>query len=176
MTFRLFFPLILMIFAFPATVCAQASPPQRYEGTVLDVIAYSGQHKLFFSALEMTGLAAELQKNESWTVLAPTDAAFARLPREKVVALFSPENIEQLRGLVGYHMQKDGMLMTDELPLGASRYTTFNGSDIVMTRDYRGVLINGMTVSRSDILARNGVIHYVDGLILPAKTQSGTVE
>lgn len=139
----------------------------QYEGGVFQLLEWSKDHTLFVAALRSTGLNEELDKNSSWTVMAPTNAAFAKLPREKVHELFKPENVEKLKHLMKYHMQKGGLLVVKGLPVGSSRYTTFNGNDIVITKDYRGVLLNGAYMIATDIQARNGIVHVVDRLIIP---------
>ena len=138
-----------------------------YEGSVFDLLQYSKYHKLFVAALKATGLDEELNKNESWTVLAPTDRAFAKLPKEKVHEMFAPENRDKLKRLMQYHIQNGGLLVSRGLPVGSSRYTTFSGNDIVITKDARGIMINGSYVVETDIQARNGIIHFVDQLIIP---------
>ena len=138
-----------------------------YEGSVYDLLQFSKYHKLFVMALQTTGLNAELQKNESWTVMAPTDGAFARLPKDKVHEMFAPENRNALKRLMEYHIQNGGLLITKGLPVGASRYTAMNGNDIVITKDPRGVMMNGAYIMETDIMARNGVIHFIDHLIIP---------
>jgi uncharacterized surface protein with fasciclin (FAS1) repeats len=144
----------------------------QYDSGVFQLLEWSRDHTLFVSALRVTGLNEELDKNNSWTVFAPTNRAFAKLPREKVHELFQPENRAALRNILEYHIQQGGLLVVKGLDVGSSRYTTFNGQDIVITKDYRGVLLNGAYMLASDIQARNGIVHVVDSLILPAKQQS----
>lgn len=140
----------------------------QYEGGVFQLLEWSKDHTLFVSALRMTGLNEELDKNNSWTVFAPTNRAFAQLPREKVHALFQPENRAKLRHILEYHIQKGGLLIIKGLEVGSSRYTTFNGNDIVITKDYRGILLNGAYLVAADIQARNGIVHFIDRIMTPA--------
>ncbi|PCI00263.1 MAG: hypothetical protein COB76_03910 [Alphaproteobacteria bacterium] len=171
--------LILCFLIFPLSAHAKQGPNKdnlltvdqltrsHHEGGVFQLLQWSKDHTLFVSALLLTGLNEELDKNNSWTVMAPTNRAFSKLPREKVHELFAPENREKLKHLMKYHLQKGGLLLTDSLPVGSSRYTTFNGNDIVITKDYRGVLLNGSYLIAADLKARNGVVHFVDRLISP---------
>lgn len=135
------------------------------EHSVAEFLERTGQHGLFIAALKLTGLYDELQKNESWTVLAPTDAAFAKLPREKVHQLFAEENRAFLKDLMSYHIQNGGLLVSKGLPVGSSRYTTYNGRDVVITKDARGIYFNGAYMTAVDIQARNGIVHFVDQII-----------
>lgn len=139
----------------------------QYDSGVFQFLEWSKDHTLFVAGLKATGLNEVLDKNSSWTVFAPTNRAFAKLPREKVHELFQPENREKLKHLLEYHFQQGGLLITKGLPVGSSRYTTFNGNDIVITKDTRGVMFNGAYMIASDIQARNGIIHVIDSLILP---------
>lgn len=170
---RLLFILFCLVFS---PVIAQAQddliPKQELtrsagEQSVAEFLETTGRHKLFVSALKVTGLYDELQKNQSWTVLAPTDAAFAKLPREKVHALFAPENRPALKDIISYHIQNGGLLVSEGLPVGASRYTTYNGRDVVITKDSRGIYFNGAYMTATDIQARNGIVHFVDRIIVP---------
>jgi uncharacterized surface protein with fasciclin (FAS1) repeats len=139
----------------------------NYKGSVFDLLQFSKHHKLFVMALKTTGLDNELQKKQSWTVMAPTDGAFAKLSKERVRDMFEPENRAVLKGLMQYHIQKGGLLMTAGLPVGASRFTVMNGNDIVITKDTRGVMLNGAYMVETDIPAANGIVHFIDHLIIP---------
>lgn len=171
---KYFLILFLVVFSCPAQaevrgglLTVEQLTRSRHEGGVFQLLEWSKDHTLFVSALRATGLNEELDKNSSWTVMAPTNKAFARLPREKVHELFALENREKLKHLLKYHMQKGGLLVTKGLAVGSSRYTTFNGNDIVITKDYRGVLLNGSYLIAADLQARNGIVHFVDKLITP---------
>lgn len=170
---KIFFVLLAFVL-YPVAVFASDEPlgeaelrRSAKERSVFQLLESSSQHKLFVSALKMTGLDKELEKNESWTVMAPTDRAFAKIPRETVHSLFAPENIDKLRYLMSFHIQKKGLLVAKGLPIGASRYTVFNDREIVITKDVRGITLNGAYMVAADIQARNGIVHFVDSLITP---------
>lgn len=170
---KVFYAVICFMLLFSVPLHAQNKPllgkdeltRNAHEMSVVEFLERTGQHKLFVAALKLSDLYQELQKNESWTVLAPTDAAFAKLPREKVHQLFAEENRAALKDIMSYHIQNGGLLVSKGLPVGASRYTTYNGRDVVITKDARGIYFNGAYMTAVDIQARNGIVHFVDQII-----------
>ncbi len=104
-----------------------------------------------------------LESAGPFTVFAPTDAAFAKLPEGTVEHLLA--NPEQLRQVLLYHVVPGRVMASDVVALSSA--TTAQGSDIMITLADGGVMINNATVTATDIETSNGVIHVIDTVILP---------
>jgi len=136
------------------------------EPSVIEYLKQSENHTLFVNALTVTGYDLELDKNQSWTVFAPTNGAFAKLPRAQVYGMFRDENRDYLKRFVAHHIQKNGLLITKSMPVGASRFTVLNGQEIVISKSSSGITVNHAYIFQPDIRTRNGVVHFVDGILL----------
>jgi uncharacterized surface protein with fasciclin (FAS1) repeats len=163
--------LILFMFCIPLNALAQNNVEDSLrrpadEQSVIEYLQKSKQHTLFVNALKLTGYDAELDENLSWTVFAPVNSAFAKMPRTQVYALFEPKNRIQLNEFVENHIQKDGLLITSQMPIGASRFIVKNGREIVISKTPSGVTVNNGYVFQPDIRVRNGVIHGIDTILM----------
>ncbi len=118
--------------------------------------------------LEQAELVGALQGKGPFTVFAPTDEAFAKLPQETVASLLKPENRDQLAAILTYHVIP-GRVYSDAAAKGAT-VKTLNGAEVTTKSDYGSVKVNNAKVVAADIDATNGVIHVNDTVILaPAK-------
>ncbi len=132
--------------------------------TVMDVVIRSEDHTILQIALDTANLSSTLQADGTYTVFAPTDAAFAELPTETLNALLSePEG--QLTDILLYHVLGSEVLSTD-LSDGMTA-TTLNGADITVTIDDDNVFINNAQVIAADIVTENGIVHVIDVVLLP---------
>lgn len=133
--------------------------------TLLALAETDGSFKTLTQALKAAGLTEILQGKDNYTLFAPTDAAFAKLPQDAVRDLMKPENKEVLLKLLTYHVVKGQVLSTD---LKSGEVKSVEGGAINVKVDpTTGVTVNEAKVTKADIRGSNGVIHAIDQVILP---------
>ncbi len=132
---------------------------------IVDTAVAAGQFKTLAAALEAADLIGTLKGDGPFTVFAPTDAAFAKLPAGTVESLLKPENREQLVAILTYHVVPGTVKAADVVKLSEAK--TVNGQEVSITVADNGVQINDANVIKTDIGASNGVIHVIDTVILP---------
>ena len=133
---------------------------------IVDTAVAAGQFNTLAAGLEAAGLVDTLKGDGPFTVFAPTDAAFAKLPEGTVESLLKPENRDQLIAILTYHVVPGKVEAADVVEL--SEATTVNGQDVAITVADNGVQIDNANVIKTDIGASNGVIHVIDAVIIPA--------
>ena len=121
------------------------------------------------AAVAAADLVETLQGPGPFTVFAPTDEAFANLPAGTLDNLLLPENKETLASILTYHVVSG--LVTSEQVVNLNSATTVQGEDIAITVVDGTVFLNGIAVSTTDVEASNGIIHIIDGVLLPPSTQ-----
>ncbi|MBD2268749.1 fasciclin domain-containing protein [Dolichospermum flos-aquae] len=124
----------------------------------------NGSFKTLIKALTAAGLTDTLQGDGPFTIFAPTDAAFAKLPQDAVRDLLKPENKEILLQVLTYHVVSGKVLSSD---LKSGELKSLQGDPITVKVDTNGVQVNDAKVTKADIQGSNGVIHQIDTLILP---------
>ncbi|MBW4573378.1 MAG: fasciclin domain-containing protein [Tolypothrix carrinoi HA7290-LM1] len=133
--------------------------------TLLALAEADGSFKTLTKALKAAGLTETLQGKDNYTIFAPTDAAFAKLPQDAVRDLLKPENKEVLLKVLRYHVVKGQLLSTD---LKSGEVKSVEGGAINVKVDpAAGVTVNEAKVTKADIRGSNGVIHAIDQVILP---------
>lgn len=158
----------LIIFGFTASLSAVA---RDHHGSatgsadIVDTAVAAGQFNTLAAALDAAGLVTTLKGQGPFTVFAPTDEAFAKLPEGTLESLLRPENRERLLSILTYHVVS-GKVSSKEVA-GLSEATTVNGSDISVRVEDGKVRIDEATVIAADVNASNGVIHVIDTVILP---------
>ena len=135
------------------------------EMDIVDTAVAAGTFTTLATALDAAGLIPTLKGNGPFTVFAPTDEAFEKLPAGTVESLLNPENRDQLVAILTYHVVSGKVMAKDVVNL--SEATTVNGSDISIMVEDGKVRINDATVIAADVATSNGVIHVVDTVILP---------
>lgn len=135
------------------------------EKDIVDTAVAAGQFGTLAAALDAAGLVETLKGPGPFTVFAPTDAAFAKLPAGTVESLLKPENKEQLVAVLTYHVVSGEVRASDVVKLDEAK--TVNGKSIMIETAADKVMVNGATVTAVDIGASNGVIHVIDKVILP---------
>ena len=145
--------------------------------TIVDVAAGNPDFSTLVAAVKAAGLVETLSGAGPFTVFAPTNAAFAKLPAGTVDGLLKPESLEKLKGLLTYHVvagKFDAAAVTDAITKGKGKYTvtTVQGGKIDLSlKDGKVVLTdaNGKTatVAIADVAASNGVIHAIDSVVMP---------
>jgi uncharacterized surface protein with fasciclin (FAS1) repeats len=132
-----------------------------------DIVATAvaaGPFKTLVTAVKAAGLVETLQGSGPFTVFAPTDEAFAKLPAGTVETLLKPENKPKLAGVLTYHVVAGKVMAADVVAL--TEAPTVQGQKVhVDTKD--GVKVNNANVIKTDILCDNGVIHVIDAVLLP---------
>jgi uncharacterized surface protein with fasciclin (FAS1) repeats len=149
---------------------ALSAPPQARAGEaakdIVDTAVAAGSFKTLAAALTAAGLVDALKGEGPFTVFAPTDAAFAALPAGTLDNLLKPENKEQLKGILLYHVVP-GAVRAAEIIEKGSAPATLQGSALKFDAGTQGVRVNGARVTAADIEASNGVIHVIDAVVLP---------
>lgn len=130
---------------------------------IVDTAVAAGNFGTLAKALTAAGLVETLKGEGPFTVFAPTDAAFAKLPAGTLDNLLKPENKAQLVAVLTYHVVP-GKVMAKDVKAGAVK--TVNGKDATLATA-GGVTINGAKVVAADLAAGNGVVHVIDTVILP---------
>jgi uncharacterized surface protein with fasciclin (FAS1) repeats len=136
------------------------------DGTIVDVAAKNGSFNTLVAAVKAAGLVETLSGKGPFTVLAPTDAAFAKLPAGTLEMLLKPENKKQLVDILTYHVVPGVAAYSDQV-VKMSQVPTVLGTPITVTVTEGKVRLNDSNVVATDVEASNGVIHVVDTVILP---------
>jgi len=148
-------------------VAAFASPAFAADKDIVDTAVGAGQFKTLVAAVQAADLVEVLKSEGPFTVLAPTDAAFAKLPKGTVESLLKPENKDKLVAILKYHVIATKALAADVVKLDGKEVKTVEGSPVTVTVDGGTVMINKAKVIKTDILTSNGVIHVIDTVLLP---------
>ncbi|MCA9283428.1 MAG: fasciclin domain-containing protein, partial [Phycisphaerales bacterium] len=132
---------------------------------ILTVASEAGSFNTLAAAINAAGLTEVLQGDGPFTVFAPTDTAFAKLPPGTVEHLLKPENRETLRAVLLYHVVP-GRVFADQA-MKAHGAETVQGSEVTLRAAAGTVIVDNAAVTQADIEARNGVIHVIDTVIMP---------
>ena len=170
MTKSKFHSVILMFTAFLATAGSLARPQvaaanEPAKKDIVDTAVAAGNFKTLAAALKAAGLIDTLKGAGPFTVFAPTDEAFAKLPAGTVEDLLKPENKEKLVAILTYHVVPAKAMAKDVA--GMSSAKTVNGKELKLKVDGGKVMINDAVVTTADIETSNGVIHVIDTVLLP---------
>lgn len=142
-----------------AANCSHSTPD------LVDTAVGAGQFKTLAAALKAAGLVDTLKGKGPFTVFAPTDAAFAKLPEGTLESLLKPENRDKLIAILTYHVVPGKVLAADVVKL--SKAKTVQGGEAKIQLKDGAVLVDNAKVVKTDIHAFNGVIHVIDAVILP---------
>ncbi len=132
---------------------------------IVDTAVGNGSFKTLVAAVQAAGLVETLKSEGPFTVFAPTDEAFAKLPEGTVANLLKPENKDKLIAILTYHVVPGKVLASDVVKLNSAK--TVNGKSALVKVADGGVMIDGAKVVATDIETSNGVIHVIDSVILP---------
>ncbi len=132
---------------------------------IIDTAVSAGSFSTLAAALDAAGLVDTLKGEGPFTVFAPTDEAFAKLPEGTVEELLKPKNRDQLTAILTYHVVPGSVYAADVVKL--SEATTVNGADVKIEVGDSGVRVDNANVIKTDIGASNGVIHVIDSVIIP---------
>ena len=143
-----------------------AAPQVNAADDIVDTAVKAGSFKTLVAAVKAAGLVGTLKSDGPFTVFAPTDAAFAKLPKGSVESLIKPENKDQLVAILTYHVVPGKVTARDAF--GVKSAATVNGQAISIDASLAGLKIDNANVVTSDIQCSNGVIHVIDSVILPS--------
>ena len=146
--------LIVGILAFGITLSVQAKD-------IVDTAVAAGSFKTLATALGAAGLVDTLKGKGPFTVFAPTDAAFAKIPKADLDALLKDK--AKLAAVLTYHVVPGKVMAAD---VKAGKVKTVQGSDLTLTTS-KGVMVDNAKVTKTDIVADNGVIHVIDTVLMP---------
>lgn len=132
---------------------------------IVDTAVNAGTFTKLAAALQAAGLVETLKGDGPFTVFAPTDEAFAKLPSGTVEMLLKPENKEKLASILTYHVVPGKVMAADVVNL--KNATTVEGTDVDIKVDDGKVMVDKANVVKTDIACSNGVIHVIDAVIMP---------
>jgi uncharacterized surface protein with fasciclin (FAS1) repeats len=161
----------------PATQNREGLPPPvgRDEDTeafvdakysIAEVVGFDQELNTFQKAYYQAGIEAALHKAGPYTVFAPTDAAFLEIPATQLQQLMSPEYSQQLLAFISSHIV-EGNISIEDLSNG-QKLRTIDGKELTVKKVAKDVSINGARISVPNIKAQNGIMHKIEGLILPS--------
>jgi transforming growth factor-beta-induced protein len=132
---------------------------------IVDTAVAAGSFKTLTAAIQAAGLTDTLKGKGPFTVFAPTDDAFAKLPAGTVDNLLKPENKEKLVAILTYHVVPGRITAAQVSKMTEAK--TVNGKELAIRTDMGHVMINDATVTKADIECSNGVIHVIDTVLIP---------
>jgi uncharacterized surface protein with fasciclin (FAS1) repeats len=132
---------------------------------IVDIAAGAGQFKTLVAAVKAAGLVDTLKGPGPFTVFAPTDEAFAKLPPGTVDMLLKPENKTKLTSILLYHVVAGNVMAADVVKMSSAK--TAEGRKVTIRAMNGGVTVNNAHVTKTDIACSNGVIHVVDTVLMP---------
>ncbi|MBT8354994.1 MAG: fasciclin domain-containing protein [Desulfofustis sp.] len=164
---RLIISIACVIFLVPALVIAGGGY-KKYSMKTMDVVdmaAHTGQFNTLVAAVQAADLEDVLRGDGPFTILAPNDDAFAKLPAGTVEDLLKPENVDKLKGVLTYHVIPGEVYAKDIASMTSGK--TVNGQEVKFKVDGDSVFADAAKIIQTDVKASNGVIHIIDNVILP---------
>ena len=132
---------------------------------IVDTAVKAGSFKTLVAAVKAAGLGETLRGAGPFTVFAPTDEAFAKLPAGTVEDLLKPENKTKLTAILTYHVVPGKVMAADVVKLTSAK--TVQGQSVAVSANHGTVMVDNAKVVKTDIVTSNGVIHVIDSVILP---------
>ncbi len=143
----------------------RAEEPKTETQTIVEIAAGNKDFSTLVAAVKAAGLVETLSGKDALTVFAPTNAAFEKLPKGTVEDLLKPENKQKLIAVLTYHVVPGKVMAADVVKLDKAK--TVQGQEITIVASKDGVMVDKAKVVKADIVAKNGVIHVIDSVILP---------
>lgn len=132
---------------------------------IVDTAVAAGSFNTLAAALKAADLVETLKGTGPFTVFAPTDEAFAKLPAGTLDDLLKPENKAKLQGILTYHVVSGKVMAADVVKLTTAK--TVNGQNVTILVKDGTVMVDKAKVTKTDIMCTNGVIHVIDAVVLP---------
>lgn len=160
----------LLLLIFPITATAMHHENMKSEGymkkmDVVDMAAHTGKFNTLIAAIQAAELEGVLRSDGPFTVLAPTDAAFERLPEGTLDDLLKPENKDKLVAVLQYHVLPGSVYAKDVASMNSGK--TASGKEVSFKVDGKSVFADNAKIVKTDIQASNGVIHIIDQVLFP---------
>jgi len=161
--------LFLAILVFASVGCEDSgqteAPASAPLTDIVDTAVAAGDFGTLVAAVKAADLVATLKGTGPFTVFAPTDAAFAKLPAGTLDDLLKPENKAKLASILTYHVVAGKVMAADVVKITEAK--TVNGQSLTVKTDADGVMVDNANVVKTDIECSNGVIHVIDAVVLP---------
>jgi len=132
---------------------------------IVDTAVGAGSFNTLVAAVKAAGLVDTLKGKGPFTVFAPTDDAFKKLPPGTLEDLLKPENKEKLKGILTYHVVAGKVMAKDVVKMKSAK--TVNGQSVTISMKDKDVMVDNAKVTKTDIVCSNGVIHVIDAVVLP---------
>ena len=156
----------LLLLGIPVLLLAgNYSSKSKASMDVVDTAVSAKSFNTLVAALKAADLVDVLRGDGPFTVFAPTDAAFAKLPAGTVETLLKPENKAKLQAILTYHVVPGRYMAADVVKMSSAK--TVNGKSFMVSMDGGNAMVDNARIIQTDILASNGVIHVIDSVILP---------
>src|SRR5271169_4154229 len=139
--------------------------PKPASQDIVDTAVAAGSFKTLAAALQAAGLVDTLKGKGPFTVFAPTDEAFAKLPAGTVDDLLKPENKQKLVAILTYHVVPGKVLAAQVTEMNSAK--TVNGESLTISVNGGAVMVDNAKVVKANIVCSNGVIHVIDSVLLP---------
>lgn len=139
--------------------------PKSASKDIVDTAVAAGSFKTLTAALQAAGLVDTLKGEGAFTVFAPTDEAFAKLPAGTVDELLKPENKAKLAAILTYHVVAGKVTAAQVMKINSAK--TVNGEELAISTNGGTVMVDGAKVIKADIMCSNGVIHVIDTVLMP---------
>ena len=149
----------------PATVTAKKEVIPGAKMDIVDTAMKAGSFKTLTAAIKAAGLDQTLKGKGPFTVFAPTDAAFEKLPSGTVETLLKPENKQKLAAILTYHVVPGNVTAADVMKMPSAK--TVNGEMLTIKTEGDDVTVNDANVTKTDIACNNGTIHVIDTVLMP---------
>ena len=143
---------------------ALAFAPMTLAADIVDT-AVAAKFNTLVAAVKAAGLVDTLKGPGPFTVFAPTDEAFAKLPAGTVEDLLKPENKDKLTAILTYHVVPGKVTAAQVMKLNSAK--TVQGDTVAIKKGNGGVMVNNAKVVKADVMADNGVVHVIDSVLLP---------
>jgi uncharacterized surface protein with fasciclin (FAS1) repeats len=157
--------LAMLAVTLPSAVARPAAKPAAAQKNIVQTAVAAGKFKTLVSLVKQAGLAGTLQGKGPFTVFAPTDAAFAKVPKSTLEAL--AKNKSKLRAVLLYHVAS-GKLTASKV-VAAKSVKTLEGASLRVRSSKGAVTVAGARVVAADVTASNGVIHVIDKVLIPPR-------
>jgi len=156
-----------VLFLVLALVVLVSVVPSRAAETkdIVDTAVGAGSFNTLVAAVKAAGLVETLKGKGPFTVFAPTDDAFKKLPPGTLEDLLKPENKEKLKGILTYHVVAGKVMAKDVVKMKSAK--TVNGQSVTISMKDKDVMVDNAKVTKTDIACSNGVIHVIDTVVLP---------
>ena len=153
------------VFVVMATVLSTSAVAQSPSKDIVDTAVGAGKFKTLVAAVKAAELVDVLKGDGPFTVFAPTDEAFKKVPEAALKDLLKPENKKKLQSILTFHVVSGKVMAADVVKL--SKAKTVQGQEVKIETKDGNVMVNGAKVVKTDIACKNGVIHVIDTVIMP---------